>query len=371
MTGLWRYWNSTRRWTEGQARATEFIAQADSTSADRAEALLGLGIMAKNQGAFAVSATASSQSRDLFRELGDRAGESAALTNLQIVLVNRLQLVAAGQVAEEALALGQSLGSDLGAGIAHTNIAPVLGFLGEFARAERSLATSIDLLRRAGAAETWFIAAYTFRAWLGLWRHDLAAVRAALTAAEALLHAHPQYLDDDHLPTFRGDLHLREGDPATAVTLLTAAVAALRRTHSLVLFNALALLGLAHWRQGERAAAVAAWRDGFALRQAIPSDFYGLVLLASLTIAVTEVAEPSVAARLLGAIEAICRVSRLTLRTIARPEHDDAVATTRAALGDAAFARAQAAGAALTLDELLAGAPRLLDGIDAPMSSPN
>jgi hypothetical protein len=94
---------------------------------------------------------------------------------------------------------------------------------------------------------------------------------------------------------------------------------------------------------------------------AIRSDFYGLVFLAFLAIVASEASEPTIAARLLGAVEQLCRASGLTVPTIARPEHKAALAAIRAILGDESFARAWAMGEALTLDEALGEAQRMLD----------
>lgn len=203
---LWRYWNAGKCWTDGLDWARGFVAQTTDLAAGRAEALLGLSVLAKNQGAFDVSAAAARESRALFRALNDSAGEAAALTNLQIVLVNRLEIADAWRTAQEALTLGRTLGGDLQLGLALTNITPLLGFTGAFERADQALDASLAHLRRAGASESWLIAPHTFRAWLALWRNDLPAARTALAVAERLLKAHPHYLDDDHVPSFLGDL---------------------------------------------------------------------------------------------------------------------------------------------------------------------
>ena len=64
--------------------------------------------------------------------------------------------------------------------------------------------------------------------------------------------------------------------------------------------------------------------------------------------------EPERAARLLGAAAAL-RAARWTpILPVDRPEHEDQVARTRAALGEPAFTAAWVAGRAMTLEDALA-----------------
>ncbi|HEX9640255.1 MAG TPA: tetratricopeptide repeat protein, partial [Candidatus Krumholzibacteria bacterium] len=108
---LWRFWYQRGYLREGRAWLQELIGlQPDGASAARAKAYEALGGLAYWL-SDAVTAQASYESAvRLYRELGDREAEAAALYNLAFVPVMRRDLDAAVGVFQESLALARELG---------------------------------------------------------------------------------------------------------------------------------------------------------------------------------------------------------------------------------------------------------------------
>ena len=79
--GLWPFWSTRGYWTEGRNWFEEILplAENDSTTAERAEALLGDGVLAHNQGNYAEAQSLLESSLENFEELDELHGKAMAL----------------------------------------------------------------------------------------------------------------------------------------------------------------------------------------------------------------------------------------------------------------------------------------------------
>ena len=194
---IWQFWNIRGYLREGcEWLETARMADPAVTSSARANALLGLGVLVRNQGdyrraralaeqALAMfevagdrSGTANAlndlaavahelgeqeladaqlgRSLHLFQAAGDRAGEASALTNRGLAAWERGDLADATACFEESLRLYQAIRHVRGEAVALGNLGEVAHSRGEFTRArelyERSLAVRRELGDKRGIA---------------------------------------------------------------------------------------------------------------------------------------------------------------------------------------------------------------------------
>ena len=110
------------------------------------------------------------------------------------------------------------------------------------------------------------------------------------------------------------------------------------------------------WQEGDAASATAHLTESLALRRELGERLGIAECLEGLATVAAGTGQPERAARLLGAAEALREAIGAPLPPVDRPDHDDDDSATRAALGEAAFAAAWAAGRALTVEQAVAEA---------------
>jgi tetratricopeptide (TPR) repeat protein len=147
------------------------------------------------------------------------------------------------------------------------------------------------------------------------------------------------------------------GDPARAITLYDEALA-LARPLGLHHHIALTLIfrGDALRATGDPAGAAASYRESLALVGA-SSDLFAIAgSLEGLGLVAASRGQPACAARLLAAGAAQSEASGIPVTIAQRESRERALADLRAALGEAAFAAAWAAGQALPVEQVIAEA---------------
>jgi ATP/maltotriose-dependent transcriptional regulator MalT len=155
-------------------------------------------------------------------------------------------------------------------------------------------------------------------------------------------------------------LALVQGDDGRVRTLLQQQVAQLRQSAALgLLVMILPALGALVNAQGDSAQASIILREALLLQQQFgPQNVYieliqSLEAFAGLSIGQGRYMQ---AAHFLGAAEALCRTSGITMLPSTEPARKRDIATVHAQLDDASFAAAWAAGQALTLEQAIAEA---------------
>ncbi|MEV5973388.1 tetratricopeptide repeat protein [Streptomyces sp. NPDC051921] len=186
-----------------------------------------LGMALRELGRAGEAATAHAAARDGFRRADDHHGVAMALNNLGTAL-REGGLGDGSDVLEEALALCRDLGDKRGEGIALGNLATVRSEAGAPAEAARLLTRASDLLEEVGDPHAQATVLMNLSdAWeaLGLPDRAVEAIREAITLFRAVRDRH-----EEGRALLLLASAVRATDPEEAVSLGTAAVAALGGT---------------------------------------------------------------------------------------------------------------------------------------------
>jgi non-specific serine/threonine protein kinase len=198
--------------------------------------------------------------------------------------------------------------------------------------------------------------------------------RAALLLEESLPPPHEVPDEDDRYVStiastyWRIELARCQGRYEPAIRLNEMAVALARdRGDTWSIAFALSLLGRLAWLQSEHPRATQLQRESLALQREM-DDRVGIAdSLDVLAWVANASGEPTLAARLFGAAEAVRERSGATSLPLWRAERERNVAATRASLGEEAFTAAWAAGRSLTVEQAIEEALR--EGGPAPKTA--
>ena len=139
---LWRFWHVRGYLSEGRQRFEAALAREDDVpTAVRAQALGSAGILTWAQGDYGAAQELCEASLTLWRLLGNRTKEAAALNTLALVAENKKDFATARLWYEQSLAIFEET-NDLG------RAAILLGNLGGLAIAERSIGKATELYQR-------------------------------------------------------------------------------------------------------------------------------------------------------------------------------------------------------------------------------
>jgi predicted ATPase/DNA-binding SARP family transcriptional activator len=314
---LAQFWYLRGHYREGRDWLDWALAvQAGAPTELRAKALTGSGMLAHLQCEYPAAVRRLEGALALYRELGDRRGAAGVLQALGSVAREQSRYDRARELHEEALAEFEALGDRHGVANAHDSLGFAAWLQGDFGTATAECVQALAAFTELGDVE--------------------GAAGAELSLGVAAMYT---------------------GEPETAA-------AALARSHELseeVGFRegvawALHERGLLAVRRGEPGApellheALRIHRDlGDRWRMASVLDDLAAAALAAAP------PSPAQAARLLGAAQHIRAGIGTAVAPCERADHARTEAAARAALGEAAFADLARAGAAVPLDEVLAG----------------
>jgi len=315
-SALWRFWTQRGHLVEGLVWLEQALALNDESGSAsvellraRAGALNGAGNVAAARGEHARAALFHEESLALRRRLADTAGEAISLLNLGTAARNLGDPARAYASFSESLGLFRRLGDTRNMALSLLNLGRLSHDEGDHERATTLYSEGLALFQTVGSDHG--VATGLNR--LG----DLARDRGELASAERL---HTEALS----------LRRGRGDPWVIGLSLTglARVAAVRRDHVQTMARAIQSLQALHDAGASRDAAAA------------------LVIVA---IAASATGQAAIGTRLLGAV-ARAYPEGSAIR-VEQASFEQAVAATRAALGDDAFAEAWTSGQQLTLDQ--------------------
>jgi tetratricopeptide (TPR) repeat protein len=312
---LWWFWYVRGYLSEGRARLTQVLTQTAGSgpAADRAKALHGAGVLARDQGDYAAARTLTEECLALYRELGDRPSIAVAFHNLALIAQDQGDYGTARTLYAESVALKRELGDKRGIAGSLNGLGLVAYRLGENETAHTLYEESLTLFREVG--DQWGV---------GNSLHGLACI------AES------------------------QGDYGTARTLY-AESAALFRALGNKRGVALAIAGLAwlsHY-QDDFETARTLHEESLTLRREVGDKWgisHSLVSFAALFAAQ---GQPARAAQLWGAAEALREQIHIPLMPGFRDEYERMVAGARNQAGEAAFAAAWNKGRSLTLEQAI------------------
>jgi predicted ATPase/DNA-binding CsgD family transcriptional regulator len=149
-SGLWEYWHIRGRLDEGSGWLDDALRAAAEPAGARAAALNGLGVIEMLRGKYDHGLELFRQSVDLYAELGDRCGQSRALTHLGNGLALTGDAPGSRRVFDQGLAVAKESGDDW-----HIAFALYLGgwaatVSGDAVTARPRVAQSRDLFARTG-----------------------------------------------------------------------------------------------------------------------------------------------------------------------------------------------------------------------------
>jgi predicted ATPase/class 3 adenylate cyclase len=149
---LWRFWWLRGNVAEGRDQLeTALAVDGSTTSAARATALDGAGVLAETQGDYDRAEEFHGEALALSRERGDTTGITRALGNLGVVAFDRGDDERATTLLEESLALAREIGSQLLVATALNDLASVALNRGHLDRAESLYQESLALRRKVAS----------------------------------------------------------------------------------------------------------------------------------------------------------------------------------------------------------------------------
>jgi tetratricopeptide (TPR) repeat protein len=352
---LWRFWQvhghagEGRRWLMGALAGT-----AGGTMAARARALRGAGDLAWGQGDYGQAVAHLEQSLVLFRALGDRQSSADALNTLGLVLHGQGAYGRAAALYEEALALHRELRNTRSIATALGNLGNVAADQGEYERAVALYEEALALQRELGDRRSVAISLDN----LGSVAYDQGEDGRATALHEESLALRRELGDKTGSAYALGNLGavaLQQGEYERAAKLYEESLL-LRRALGDKWGAAWALggLGLVTYHQGDCARALHLQREGLELAREIGARNLLEAGLRELVLTLVALGRPAAAARLGGVAAGLREALGVPLRPPERADHERAIATMRAVLGEDAFAAAWAAGRALPLEEAVA-----------------
>jgi len=296
------------------------------------------------------------ESLALYQELGDPVGMAHSLSRLGGIDRIRSQFVLAQACLEEAATRFQALGNHWRQGQCFTEWARAATEQGRYEQAHALLSESLVLYQALGDQQRLGWVRYLLARLLFVWQQDQALARAL--AEQSLAHFRER--GDTPYSVYPlgllGLMHLEQGELEAARPLLEESLAIGKQTG--VETDAIELcLGLARLLalQGDVAAARRLYQEGLTLlfecnvyQEAVAASLEGLAALEA------RQGAQSLAARLWGAAEALREAIGAPIHPVHRASYEQALALTRAEIGERAFRTAWAEGRSLTPEQVLA-----------------
>jgi predicted ATPase/DNA-binding CsgD family transcriptional regulator len=312
---LWWFWYKRGHLSEGRRWLEEILSKSVSPTSTRAEALSGVGVLARNQSDFEQAQARLEEALALRRELGDKKGTSKVLVDLGTVAGDRGDPAQAAAFFEKSLRLKKEVGDRWGTALVLGNLAAAAYEQGNLADAAALSEESLELFRALGDKAG---IAWTFET-LGEVAEDEEEYGKAATFYQESLALYREVEDKEGIALMArhlGRIARIQGDYGRAVALCD---------ESLRLYKELGnKLGIAQALEGMAA-----------LRAA-----YGQ-------------SEP--ATRLWAAAETLREEIGAPLENIERAKHEPFISAVRKALGEETFATVWAEGRELTPEQVLDG----------------
>jgi predicted ATPase/class 3 adenylate cyclase/Tfp pilus assembly protein PilF len=312
---LWRFWSWYSDLSEGRQWLETILAQTpDAPPRRRALAWHGAGRLAMFQGDYATAERFLEQSLALYRQSDDSPGLTAALNTLGDIVRLRGDREQAATIIATALARHRAASDMLGIARSLHSLGQLAHEAGDHARAVAYYEESLALRRQLGSGE---------------------GIALSLSVL--------------------GDVLREQGDERRATALYEESLTLYRAMdHVMGVAATLQNLGYLLLRQGQPQRAESLFQESLRLLQERSEPQLRLSGIAGLGGAWVALGRPAPATHLLGAVAAGLAGGGLRLEAVDHSAYTQHIAAARAALGEAAWAAAWAAGEALSLDEACA-----------------
>jgi predicted ATPase/class 3 adenylate cyclase/DNA-binding CsgD family transcriptional regulator len=352
---LWQFWEVRGHWSEGW----NFLERALTGSKEVAgpvqvKALKAAADLAFLQSNYERAEALGEERLALCRERGDTAGITESLDLLGMVAADRGHFAAARTMSEEALILCREMGNKKGIADLLSSLAAYDFIQGEYARgrllAEESLAMYRALEHKEGIAN----GLYHLAEVLFVSQADQVMVRSLLEEGLALYR---ELSDKDGISvalSLLGEVFLQQGDAVKARSLLEESVALSREIGKKKnIAWSLILLGRVAMSEGDSAAACARYEESLEIVKKGNYKWDIVLHLEGLAGLVAVQGDPSWAARLWGAAEALRESMGIPIWPVDRAHYERSIAAARAQLGEKVFAAVWAEGRSMTPEQAL------------------
>ncbi|GGR51159.1 hypothetical protein GCM10010168_82380 [Actinoplanes ianthinogenes] len=320
--GLWRHWRNGNHIAEGRQWLDRLLTTADGLpDGERAELLYPAAVLAATQDDNVTAAAYGTRCLDLAVRSGERQIEAQARNVLGVSALQAGDYTTAADHFRFGLDVCRELGQPAGVAIALGNLAKLALRQGDILQADGHIDQCLELERAAGNS------------------------RGVLLGLEC-----------------RTDIRLAQGDAAGARESAGEALALSQELGDLF-GEAMAQhqLGLAAQAEGDPGEAARLFRVGLRLRDEI-GDREDLANSFECLASVLVAAEPARAVRLVAAAGELRRRNHLAEPPEAGTRRDGVGAAGRAVLGDRGFATAWRAGTAMSLEDAVRDAMRVIEG---------
>jgi len=149
---IWRFWEIRGYLSEGREHLQAALEQEgrEHKTRLRGKALYATGVLAWRQGDYAVARAMQDECLGISRELGDKRGIAASLSNLGAVAKDQCDYAAARALYEESLAIHRELGNKKGIAVLLNNLGTVAREQGDYAVARAQFEESLAIERELG-----------------------------------------------------------------------------------------------------------------------------------------------------------------------------------------------------------------------------
>jgi predicted ATPase/transcriptional regulator with XRE-family HTH domain len=318
LSELWRFWWLHGYLNEGIGWIRRFLALRRAAPDGVPDVLYGKVlrghvVLLSAHGNFDEALTSCVEAIALQRRVGDDAGLAASLTSLGVALQFLGEYDRAEEAHAEGLAIRRQIGDEAGVATSLSNLSSIAYSKNEIARAAELGNESVDIYRRLGHES-------------GL-AHAL--MKLGLVAASEGEYPRAEELFNECLRMQR----------------------AIGNTGS-IMYSLVNLGAVAH-KRGNDELALERYREALELFDSVPNKSAVTKTLEDIAATIATLGDPSRAARLLGAADALRRTLRSPLFPSERAGYEAELATVRKMLGDDAFDVQWRIGSSITLERAL------------------
>jgi len=348
---LWKFWDAHGHYSEGRTFLERALVVSEGTMTFyRIKALKGAASIAVYQDDTERGEALCEEILTLSRELGDTDGVAHTLYLRGIIAGERNDLAVACSLLEEALTLWRELDDKEGIAWALFFLAWEVAEQGEYDRARALCEECLMLHRELGNTRGIAYALWHLASILLVTQSDQGAVRALLEESLALAREIGDRINMARCISLLGAVSLQQGDITTARSFIEQSLGLSKELGDQgSIAEALTLLGRVNFVQGDYTAARALYEESMAFPGMVKAES-----LEKLADVVAAQGEPTWAAQLWGAAEALRENVGIPIRPDMRARYERSVATARAQLGKKAFVAAWEEGRTMTPDQALA-----------------
>jgi len=352
---LYWFWYHRGSMREGQVFLEQALARREGVAASlRARALYTAAELAFGLNNMERTETLCGECLSLFRELGDTSGVASSLFLLGSRARVRGQYALACSLLEEAEALSQQMGDRRNQGRCHVELARIATEQGQYERARTLLEGNLKSCLAVGDQVGVGFVRYLLARTLFVSQQDLARAQSLVEQSLAFFQELGYARFKVYPLSLLAQMRLAQGELALAREWCEESLVLEKEVGDQEgTIEALLDLGRVAVAQGDLAVARRCYQESLTILQELGSQGFLAACLEGLA-ALEAQGAPSLAAQLWGTAEALREAIGAPIYPVYRASYEQAIAQTRAALGEQTFRTAWAEGRSMTPEQVLA-----------------